>query len=291
MSGITNHVVFITGPARGIGAAVARGLAARGARLALAGLEPEKLAALATDLGSPHIWMECDVSDQESLERAVRQTVDTLGGIDVVVANAGIASHGTVFTTPIKALTRVIDVNLTGVVRTVSATLAHVVARKGYIFLMSSASALATSPGLAVYAATKIGVEHFGNCLRVELAHKGVSVGSAHPCWVDTDLVRDFDHDMTTFRKMLRTLPGPFGKISSVEDTAAAIIDGIAKRKRKVFVPRSLGPIAAVRQLLMSPLSDAFYRRNAKRLLTEMEEETASRGVSFGEHSVERQKG
>ena len=172
---LDGRVVFITGPARGIGAALARSLAARGARLGLAGREPEKLAALSAELGPAHRWYECDVTDAASLERAVRSTAEELGGIDVAVANAGIASHGTVAVTPMDALARVIDVNLTGVVRTVHAALPHLVARRGYALLISSAAALAAMPGLAVYAAAKSGVEQFANALRLELAHKGVA--------------------------------------------------------------------------------------------------------------------
>src|SRR5919107_3570918 len=159
---IDGKVVLITGPARGIGAETARRLAARGARLSLVGLEPELLAALAAELGEGHVWFECDVTDQTALERAVAGTAEALGGIDVVIANAGVASNGTVAVTPVDALVRVIEVNLIGVVRTVSATLAHVTERRGYYLLVSSAAALAALPGLSAYAASKSGVEFFG---------------------------------------------------------------------------------------------------------------------------------
>src|SRR5215216_2598110 len=174
---VKGKVVLITGPARGIGAETARQLAARGARLSLVGLEPGLLAALASELGEGHVWFECDVTDQASLERAVAGTIDAFGRIDVVVANAGIASNGTVAVTPVDALVRVLEVNLIGVVRTVSATLPHVTAARGYYLLMSSASALAPLPAMAPYSASKIGVEQFGSALRMEVAHKGVDVG------------------------------------------------------------------------------------------------------------------
>ncbi|HEX2091312.1 MAG TPA: SDR family NAD(P)-dependent oxidoreductase [Longimicrobiaceae bacterium] len=128
-SSLAGKVVLITGPARGIGAETARMLAAREARLSLVGREPERLAALAAELGGGHPWFECDVTDQAALDRAVAGTVEALGGIDVVVANAGIASNGTVAVGPVEALVRTIEVNLIGVVRTVSATLPHVCAQ------------------------------------------------------------------------------------------------------------------------------------------------------------------
>jgi NAD(P)-dependent dehydrogenase (short-subunit alcohol dehydrogenase family) len=284
---LSERVALVTGPARGIGAAVARLLAARGARLALVGREPERLEALARELGSRHAWFECDVTDQAALERAVEGSLRALGGIDVVVANAGIASHGTVAVTPASALARVIEVNLVGVVRTVRATLDHVTARQGYYLLVSSAAALAAMPGMAAYAAAKSGVEQFANALRLEVAHKGVGVGSAHPCWIETDLVRDARQDLRTFDQMLRRLPGPLGTVTSVAKCAAAIVDGIERRRRKVYVPRSLAPLAALRQVFSSPLAEWILRRDARRRLPGLEGEVAALGRSFGAHSVE----
>src|SRR5262245_26707428 len=288
---LRDKVALVTGPARGIGAELARALAARGARLALAGLEPERLAALARELGAADAWFECDLTSQAALARAADGAAAALGRIDVVVANAGIASHGTVAVTPVEALARVIEVNLTGVIRTVSATLPHVTARKGYYLLISSAASLAAMPGLAAYAAAKSGVEQFANALRLEVAHKGVAVGSAHPCWIDTDLVRDARHDLGAFDRLLQRLPGPFGSVTSVQRCAAALVRGIERRKRKVFVPRSLAPLAALRQLLMSPLGELVLRRDARRLLPELEGEVAALGRAFGEHSVESRSG
>ncbi len=284
---VSGKVVLVTGPARGIGEATARALAARGARLALVGLEQDRLAVLAAELGPGHAWFEADVTDQAALERAVAGTVEALGGIDVVVANAGIAANGTVAVGPVEALVRVIEVNLVGVVRTVSATLTHVTERRGYYLLVSSAAALAALPGISTYAAAKSGVEFFGNALRLEVAHKGVDVGVAHPGWIDTDMVRDARSELRAFDAMLRTLPGPFGKVTPVEECAEAFVRGIEGRRRKVFVPRTLGPLAAVRQLSMSPLSDAVTGRQAARLIPKLEAEVRALGRSFGAHSVE----
>jgi NAD(P)-dependent dehydrogenase (short-subunit alcohol dehydrogenase family) len=283
---IPGKVVLITGPARGIGAETARQLHARGARLSLVGLEPERLAALAAELGGGHVWFECDVTDQPSLERAVAGTVEALGGIDVVIANAGIASNGTVAVGPIDALVRTIDVNLSGVVRTVSATLAHVTERRGYYLLVSSAAALAPFPGISTYAAAKSGVEQFGNVLRLEVAHKGVGVGVAHPSWVDTDLVRDAQNDLSGFREMLGKLPGPFGRVTPLRDCAAAFVSAVVRRRRKVYVPRMLVAAAALRQLFASPLADLLMGRQTRRMLPRVEQEARLLGRPFGAHSM-----
>ena len=282
-----DKVVLITGPARGIGAALARTLAARGARLALVGMEPELLAALANELGPRHVWFECDVTDEAALQRAAAGTVQALGGIDVVVTNAGIAGHGTVAVTPPAALARVIEVNLTGTILTVAATMPHVVARKGYFLLISSAAALIAAPGMAAYAASKSGVEQFSNALRLELAHKGVQVGCAHPSWVDTDLVRDVQQDLAGFRAMLRKLPGPFGTITPLDDCAKALADAIERRQRKIYIPKSLSRFAALRQFFMGPVMEPLAIRDASKTVPRLENEAAALTRVFGEHSVE----
>jgi short-subunit dehydrogenase len=283
---IAGKVVFVTGAARGIGAGLARALAARGARVALAGLEPERLAALAAELGPAHRWFACDVTDQASLDRAVAGTVDALGGIDVVVANAGIASFGTVASTPVEAHARLVDVNVTGVIRTVHATLPHVLARRGYVLVVSSAAAIAPIAGMATYAATKSAVEAFGSALRLELLHQGVRVGLAHPSWVDTDLVRDPRHDLPTFERMLETLPPPFNAVIPLERCVAALVDGIERRARRIWIPRVLGPLALFRQLLASPLAELVMRRYARRLVPALERDARALGRAFGENSA-----
>ena len=286
-SPVSGQVVLITGPARGIGAETARRLAARGARLSLVGLEPERLAALADELGAGHVWFECDVTDQAALVRAVAGTLRALGRIDVVVANAGIAGHSTVAVTPVEALVRTVEVNLAGVVRTVSATLPHVVESEGYYLLVSSAAALAPLAGLAAYAAAKSGVEQFGNVLRLELAHKGVRVGVAHPSWIDTDMVRDARRDLPSFDRVLGTLPGPFGRVTTVGECAAALARAVERRSRKVYVPRSLAVAAVLRQLFASPLAEYVTGRRTGRLIPESEREALALGRPFGAHSVE----
>lgn len=284
---MSSKVVLITGPARGIGAELARMLAARGARLSLVGLEPDRLAALARELGERHVWFECDVTDQAALDRAVAGTLDALGSIDVVVANAGIASNSTVASGSVEALVRTIEVNLIGVVRAVSATLPHVTAARGYYLLVSSAAALAPLPCISTYAAAKSGVEQFGNVLRLEVAHKGVAVGVAHPSWIDTDMVRDVQHDLTSFNEMLATLPWPFGSVTPVKTCAAAFVKAIERRRRKVYVPAALAPIAALRYLLANPLSEYIIGRNARRLVPQAEREVAGLDRAFGLNSVE----
>jgi NAD(P)-dependent dehydrogenase (short-subunit alcohol dehydrogenase family) len=283
---LEGRVVMITGAARGIGAETARQLASRGARLSLVGLEPELLAERAAALGPGHLWFACDVTRQEQLEHAAAQTADQLGGIDVVIANAGIAPAGTLAVTPVAVQAKTIEVNLTGVLRTVVATLPHVAERRGQLVLIASAASFAALPGMAAYAAAKAGVEQLANVLRLELMHRGVSVCCVHPGWIDTDLMRDLEQDLATVRETMATLPGPFGRRTTVEACAAAIVDGIERRRRRVFVPRSLGMFAALRQLLSSGLAERMVASRARRNVPLLEGEVRALGRSFGEHSA-----
>jgi NAD(P)-dependent dehydrogenase (short-subunit alcohol dehydrogenase family) len=285
-SRLAGKVVLVTGAARGIGEHTARLAAARGARLALVGLEPDRLAALAGELGAH--WAECDVTDQAGLDAAVASTLSRLGGIDVVVANAGVANIGTVAVGPADAFARTIDVNLTGVVRTISAVLPSLVASRGYALLVSSAAAFTAMPGMAAYAASKAGVEQFGNVLRMEVAHLGVGIGIAHPVWIDTDLVRGFHSDLPSFRTVLDRLPWPLRSIAPVEACAAALVRAVERRQRRVFVPRSIAIVHALRTLALSPLADWLVARGTDRgaLIGQLEDEARELGRSFGRHSA-----
>jgi NAD(P)-dependent dehydrogenase (short-subunit alcohol dehydrogenase family) len=281
---LDGKVVLITGAARGIGEHTARLAARRGARLALVGLEPKRLEALAAELGAE--CFDADVTDQESLDRAVAGTVERLGGIDVVVANAGVANNNTVAATPVDVLARTIEVNLLGVVRTISATLPHVVARRGYVLIVSSAAAFTVLPGMAAYCASKAGVEQYANALRLEVAHKGVAVGTVHPSWIDTDLVRDQREDSRTFRDALASLPWPMNEVTSVQECAEAIVDGMERRRRRIYVPRTVAIVQALRSLVTGPLGELPIRRRARRMVPALEAEARALGRHWGATSA-----
>lgn len=281
-----NKRVLITGAARGIGAETARQLAAQGARVAVVGLEPERLKDLAAELGHGHTWAECDVTDKASMEAAVAKSVAALGGLDAVIANAGIASNGTVAISPVEALVKTVEVNLIGVIQTVSATLPAITQSQGYYLIVSSAAALKSMPGTSAYAASKMGVDHFANAFRLEVAHKGVDVGVVYPAWVDTDIVRDQQRDLASFDEARRKLPWPFNVMTSVEECAAAFVDAVATRRRKSYVPRALAPVGAVRQFFMSPVWEFFVKREAKTAIPRVEKEVQALGRSFGASSI-----
>ncbi|WP_026909398.1 short-chain dehydrogenase/reductase [Patulibacter minatonensis] len=286
--GLAGRRVLITGAARGIGAALARDLAARGARVALVGLEDERLAALCTELddqapaAGPHAWFPADVRDLDAVWSAVAGAVERFGGLDVVVANAGIVNLGTVAGSRTEDLLRTIDVNLQGVVRTVGAALDPVIDARGHVLVVSSSSALGPTAGMAAYTASKAGVEAFADALSQELRPTGVSVGCAYLGWVDTDLVRDVDALLPSLRLLRRRLPWPLRATTSPEVAAAALADGIADRRRRVMVPRGLGILRWTRPVLTSRAGEATMGLLGHRLLPRMDRESRALDRRFG---------
>jgi NAD(P)-dependent dehydrogenase (short-subunit alcohol dehydrogenase family) len=277
--------VLVTGAARGIGAALARDLAARGARVAVAGLEEERLRALRDELGPGHAAFPADVRDLDAVRAAVDGAVATLGGLDVVVANAGIVNLGTVAGSRTDDLLRTIDVNLQGVVRTVGAALPHVVDARGHVLVVSSASALGPTAGMAAYTASKAGVEAFADALSQELRPTGATVGCAYLSWVDTDLVRDVDELLPSLRELRRRLPWPLRATTTPEDAAAALADGIASRARRVMVPRGLGLLRWTRPVLTSRVGEATMGVLGHRLIPRMDRESRALSRRFGAHT------
>jgi NAD(P)-dependent dehydrogenase (short-subunit alcohol dehydrogenase family) len=246
--------VLITGAARGLGAETARRVAARGANVALVGLEPEELERVAAQCGKNAAWFECDVTDTEALERAVQSTIERFGGIDVVMANAGIAPGGMVRSTDPAAFERTIEINLLGVWRTVRATLPHVIDRQGYVLVIASLAAAVHAPGMAAYSASKAGAEAFGDSLRAEVKHLGVDVGVGYFAFIDTDMVRGADAHPALGR--FRDEAGwPFNKTYPLSQAGKAIADGIEKRSRWVVVP-PWGRALLVLRTAIAPLLD-----------------------------------
>jgi NAD(P)-dependent dehydrogenase (short-subunit alcohol dehydrogenase family) len=248
--------VLITGAARGIGADAARRAAGRGARVALVGLEPDELEAVARDCGPQAIWFEADVTDAAALENAVNGTVEQTGGIDVVVANAGIAAGGPMRYMPEESFRSVIEVNLVGVWRTLRLTLPHVIERRGYLMPVASMAAIVPQfPGFLPYSASKAAVEAMAKCVRVEVAHLGVDVGVAYFGWIDTDMVRGGE-EHPAFTLMRSRLKGPLGKTLPVSRAGEAIVTGIEKRAKVIAEP----PFVRVMDKLRGIVANAVDR-------------------------------
>ncbi|HWF55977.1 MAG TPA: SDR family oxidoreductase [Solirubrobacteraceae bacterium] len=286
MNTLSEKVVLITGAGRGIGAGTARALHRRGAKLILTDLDAPPLAELVAELGDDVLSVAADVCDLPSMERAVAAGVERFGGIDLVLANAGIASYGSVLAVDPATFKRVLDVNLLGVFHTVRAALPAVIERRGYILIVSSEAAFAPAPGLVAYNASKAGVEHLASALRLEVAHHGVAVGSAHMSWIDTPLVRDAKDDLAAFRQLLERLPAPLGKTTSLEACVKAFVAGLEHRKRRVYVPGWVRLIGWLKPVITSPLGERESLKQAPTLLPQMDAEVAALGRSTSARNV-----
>ncbi|MCV7285886.1 SDR family oxidoreductase [Mycolicibacterium wolinskyi] len=281
MSSVNGKVVFITGGARGVGEEVARRLRKKGAKLVLTDLDEAPLTALAAELGDEHVMTAlADVRDLPAMQKAADAAVERFGGIDIVLANAGIASFGSVMQVDPEAFKRVIDVNVVGVFNTVRATLPAVIDRRGYVLVVSSLAAFTSAPGLAAYHASKAGAEYFANTLRLEVAHLGVDVGSAHMSWIDTPLVQDAKADLSTFREMLAKMPGPLKQTTTVAKCGEAFVKGIEGRKKRIYCPDWVGLFRWIRPVVATPLAERDIRKFTPELLPRLDAEAAALGRS-----------
>jgi NAD(P)-dependent dehydrogenase (short-subunit alcohol dehydrogenase family) len=265
---LDGKVVLITGAARGIGASMVRLLRQRGARLVLIDRDDVSLTDLVGGLRSGDIVrISCDVNDFEAMQDAAATAVARFGAIDVVVANAGIEHWAPVLAVDPEAFRRVIETNVIGVFNTVRVCLPSIIAQRGYVLVVASVSSYTAVPGMASYAASKAGVEHFANALRLELAHHGVDVGSAHMSLVDTPMLRDTQSASTEFKALLSALPAPMRRAVSAEQCADHLIRAIERRQRHVDVPRWVTGARWLKPLL----STAMVERPVRKMMGQIE--------------------
>jgi hypothetical protein len=275
---LTGRKLVITGAARGIGEKVARLAAARGARVGLIGLERDRLRALADELGPAASWSEADVRDGAAMRSAIDGCADAMGGIDFVVANAGIAGYGTVRQADEASFERVLDINLNGVFRTLKYATPHLERSRGHVMVVASAISFTPLAGLASYAASKAGVEMLALAYRQEVAHLGITVGLVHPSWIDTDLVRSAETDIPSFLELRARLPYPGNVTTSVDRAAAAIVKGLVRRRSRVYVPRAVVVANWAKAALNSPVAWPWMRRFAAQVVPALEHEVDALG-------------
>ncbi len=261
---VDGRTVLITGAARGIGAATAKRLHAKGANVALVGLEPERLEANAAALGERAAVFEADVTDLGALERAVSATVERFGGIDVAVANAGIAYTGALATAPVEQVERTLAVNLLGVWRTDRAVIGEIAKRRGYLLNISSLSAINHAPLMGPYTAAKAGVEALSDALRMEMAPSGTQVGCAYFGFIDTDLVRA-SFAQPSAQSLTGKMPGFIRNPAPLSVAIDAIERGIERRSARLWAPRWVGAMMLMRGLLQ-PLSERQVLKDSAEL-------------------------
>lgn len=243
---LSGRRVLITGAARGIGAATARRLHERGARVVLAGIEPELLARTAAESGNA-LAVACDVRDRNQVEAAVEAASEHLRGLDVVIANAGVAAQLPLVGGDPEVFERTIEVNLMGVYYTLRAAGPHIAHERGYALAIASLAAAVHPPLLGAYCASKAGVEALADSLRIELAPSGARVGVAYFAELDTDMVRrGFG---TAAAQRVAEIRRPGRSVAPLASGVDAIERGIARRSRRVVAPRWVAPVLPMRML------------------------------------------
>ncbi len=259
---VNGKVALVTGAARGIGLETARALHEKGASVVIVDLDAGDAERAAEAIGARAIGVGADVTDLEAMQRAVEQAGEQFGGLDLVVANAGIGTVGTVRATDPAVFDRVIEVNVLGVHRTVLAALPQIIARRGHVLVVASMYAHANGMLGAAYGSSKAAVAHLGRSLRVELADHGVSVGVAYWGFINTTLARE------TFggpigERLKAIFPRPLIRTIEPEVAAAATVRGVERRASRIIAPRRWVPVFLLNGLIM-PLMDRRYERHAK---------------------------
>ncbi|MDO0929282.1 SDR family oxidoreductase [Streptomyces sp. TG1A-8] len=264
---LRDRTVVVTGAARGLGAALAREVAGRGAVPVLLGHEKPLLEEVASGLPGRALAIGADVTDPSALRAAADEVRERLGPSSAVIANAGVAEGGPFAASDPGTWRRVIDVNLTGSAQTARAFLPDLVATAGYYLQITSLAAIGHAPMMSAYCASKAGAEAFAHALRAEVAHRGVAVGIAYLNWTDTDMIRDADRH-AVLRELRAHMPPPARRVTPVDTVAARIVRGLERRRTAVYTPAWLRLAQPVRGAL-----PAVVPRVSRRELSRLEAE------------------
>ena len=228
MSSLEGKTAVITGASRGIGAAVARMLHARGVHLGLASRAGD-------DLDLPDVVAQrCDVRDLEALERLCDATAKRFGGIDIVVPNAGVGAYGPFLDLSREHLDEMLDVNLKGTVYAVRAALPHMLGREGDVITLASEAGRRGLPYEAVYCASKFGQVGLTRALDHELREHGIRCTNVCPGGVATDFALDDGRGRTP-----DVLPG----MMTAEDVAEVVVFVLERPRHMRILETAFRPL------------------------------------------------
>jgi short-subunit dehydrogenase len=237
-------IAVITGASRGIGRAVARAAAERGAQLGLISRSQDELDAVLKEVGGRGAVSVADVSRRDDIERAIRELEGVLGPIDILVNNAGIGAYGAFNDEAVETFERLMHINYLGTIYPMKAVLPGMLARgRGHIVNVASIAGRIGAPFEAAYSASKFAVVGLSEAVAIEVGTKGVGISLVDPGPVDTDFFTTRGHPYA------RSTPKPV----SAERVAADVIRAVEKNKLETFVPRWLG-VAALSRLAMPPI-------------------------------------
>jgi short-subunit dehydrogenase len=221
---------LVTGGSRGIGRALALALDRRGVRLGLVARRRGDLESLAAELRGDPVLLAADVSERPEIERAVAEFVARAGGLDLLIANAGIAHYGPFADMDAALAEEMLRVNVLGTVLTVKAGLEPMLAGgHGHIVVVSSGAGLRAFPGAAVYGGSKAAAAQFAEALRHELSGTGIGLTTVYPGEVDTDLHAHQPDRLPDWRRGDEAV--------SPEEVADAVVAAVERDRRAVHVP------------------------------------------------------
>ena len=244
----------VTGASRGIGRALAGALAQRGATVGLAARSAGDLQALAEELPGAHHPLVCDVALRATVNAAVEEFAAATGGLELLVANAGIASYEPFCEQAVEQIEQMTEVNWLGTVYTIKAALPHLLQGEGgHIVVISSGVGLRAFPGAAAYSATKAAQRAFAEALGHELAGSGVSVTTVYPSEIATSL---HDHERARMPDWYRGAP----HAKSPAALASRVIRAVERDRRELHWPASVKGMGALNGV--SPrIADRVLRR------------------------------
>ena len=242
---LDGRVAVVTGASSGIGEATVRALSEAGASVALAARRADRLQAIAEGLEGPSLVREADVSDEEQARALIQAAQDELGGVHILVNNAGVMLLGPVQGADVGEWRRMIDVNLLGLLYCTHAALPLMEAGGGGdIVNISSVAGRRADAGAAVYNMTKFGVHAFSEALRQEALHAGIRVTTVAPGFVETELQGHTTSPMV--RRATERAREQIGEVLKAEDIAAEIVHTV-----------TLPPHVCVNEIVVRPTGQA----------------------------------
>lgn len=247
-STLSGKRIAITGAGRGIGRATATELHRRGALVAIGDIDTDAAKDAATSIGGQVSAHHVDVTDSESFASFLADARQAMGGIDVLINNAGVMPIGHFLDTPENVVRRSLEINLLGPTLGMRAALPGMLEQgHGHIVNVASSAGKAAVPGGLNYCAQKAGIIHLTEGARVEFGSRGIDFTCVMPSFTNTDLIAG-------------TKGTRFIKNVEPEDVATGIAEAIEKKRKDVYVPKSLRPIVAIQPLMGRRLRDAMYR-------------------------------
>ena len=256
-----DKVAFVTGGSSGIGRATAERLGAMGCKVAIAARNRAALDEVRATIvagGGAALVLEVDVTDSAQVAKAIADTVQTFGGLDIVVASAGLSLRAYFENTTLEAMERVMRVNFFGTLYTSHFALPHLIRSKGSLVALSSLTGKRGIPSYALYGASKFAIQGLYESLRLEVARHDVHVGVVAPAFVATPLRSNV---LAADGKPWPEPPPPPFRIWPVEKCVDRVIRLIQRRQREALIPWFAGPLLRVDGMLGQRIGDRILTR------------------------------